>query len=167
MDRKVVDQYVKILLDTVMNYVSKDRSYKIIDLFCGVGTYTIALSKNNTVFGVDNNAKALNILKSSSQKAKRKLRVENRDLWLNPLSEKELNEFEIIVINPPRAGAKNQIESIAQSSSRFKIIYVSCNPQSFEIDAKILLNSGYTLQSITPIDQFHWTQHLELVALFE
>ncbi len=157
----------EILLNIVMNYVSKDRPYTIIDLFCGIGTYTMALSKNNIVVGVDNNAKALNILKSSSQKAKRGVRVENRDLCLNPLSAKELNEFEVIIINPPRAGAKNQIECITKSSSRFKIIYVSCNPQSFKVDAKILLNSGYTLQSITPIDQFHWTQHLELIALFE
>ncbi|MCF8462873.1 MAG: methyltransferase [Rickettsiaceae bacterium] len=157
----------KILANIVTNYIPKDRQYKIIDLFCGIGTYTMSLSKTNLVTGVDNNPKALEFLASSAINSDRDITLIDRDLWLNPVAKKEIENFEIIIINPPRAGAKNQIELIAKANCRFKIIYVSCNPDSFKDDAKILLDFGYKLKSITPIDQFYWTSHLELVALFE
>ncbi len=89
-----------------------------------------------------------------------------RDLFADPLSAEELSHFDGIVINPPRNGALPQVKAIAESGVR-KVVMVSCDPATFKRDAKVLLEAGYALTLAVPIDQFYWSRHLELVAVFE
>lgn len=93
------------------------------------------------------------------------MRAEKRNLFKDPVNAKDLNKFDVILFDPPRAGAKAQSEEIARSSCP-RIIGVSCNPASFIRDAKTLIAGGYTLKSVQIIDQFVWSAHTELVTLF-
>lgn len=91
--------------------------------------------------------------------------MERRDLARWPLTAEELSAFDGIVFDPPRGGAKAQAAEIAQSSVPV-VVAVSCNPVTFARDARLLADGGYRLDSVTPVDQFHWSRHLELVAVF-
>ena len=92
--------------------------------------------------------------------------TERRDLFRRPLLKHELDTFDAVVIDPPRAGAKTQCEQLAASKVG-TVVSVSCNPATFARDARILIDGGYRLKSVTPIDQFLWSPHIELVAVFE
>ena len=87
------------------------------------------------------------------------------DLFTNPLSTEELRPYRFAVINPPRAGALEQIKALAHSECE-RVVYISCNPESFARDAAILKNGGYNLLEVTPVDQFYWSSHLEVVGVF-
>jgi 23S rRNA (uracil1939-C5)-methyltransferase len=91
--------------------------------------------------------------------------VSLRNLYLFPISTKDLEKYSCIVLNPPRQGAKKQCVNISLSNVE-SLIYISCDPKSFSRDARILINGGYKLEEITPIDQFYWNSHLEIVGLF-
>lgn len=152
----------KALADAVIDYAGNAR--RIIDLFCGAGTFTLPLLKKKRVLkGADNASEALKALEAASAG---RVKTENRDLFKTPLWTDELEEFDAVVFDPPRAGARAQCEQIAASDVR-RVIAVSCNPASFVRDAEILMNGGYTMKRIRPVDQFVFTPHLELVALFE
>ena len=134
------------LINLVMRYLG-GTSGRIADLFCGIGTFSYSLSsvKSNKILAVDSSAPALEAFRRSVQK--------------NMLSN----------FDPPRAGAKAQVSALAElapSSRPEKIIAVSCNPQSFVVDANILINAGYTLARLSMVDQFVYSPHSELVALF-
>ena len=90
----------------------------------------------------------------------------HRDLFREPLSRKELEPFDLAVFDPPRAGAKAQAEMLAKSKVPV-VVAVSCNPATLARDARILIDGGYRLGKVTPIDQFHWSAHVEAVALLE
>jgi 23S rRNA (uracil1939-C5)-methyltransferase len=94
------------------------------------------------------------------------IKAEKRNLKVNPLVPYELDMFDIIVLDPPRQGAFEQIKQILLSKVS-NIIYVSCNPISFARDASILIEGGFNLEPINPIDQFKFTSHVELLALFK
>lgn len=138
----------------------------IADLFCGIGTYSFPLSKTAKVHGVESDGGMIKNLAAQAQKLGIALSGEKRDLFKNPLSAKELERFEAVVINPPRPGAKAQCEELAKSTVK-KVIMVSCSPASFARDAKILKNAGFTLHSAKAIDQFVYSPHLEIVAVFK
>ncbi|MBW3624811.1 MAG: hypothetical protein KY468_15520 [Armatimonadetes bacterium] len=87
------------------------------------------------------------------------------DLFRRPLDEKELARFEAIVLDPPRAGAKEQIALLARSAVP-RIAYVSCNPATFARDAQRLVEGGYSLEWVKPVGQFRWSTHVELVGSF-
>ena len=91
---------------------------------------------------------------------------ERRDLFRRPLSFKELASFDGLVFDPPRAGAEDQARQIARSEIPF-VAAVSCNPATLARDLRILIDGGYSLKSVTPIDQFLWSPHVEAVALLE
>jgi 23S rRNA (uracil1939-C5)-methyltransferase len=91
--------------------------------------------------------------------------TEARDLFARPLSASELRRFDAVVFDPPRAGARAQAEELAGSAVSV-IAAVSCNPSTFARDARILAAGGYRLERVTPVDQFLWSPHLELVAIF-
>jgi 23S rRNA (uracil1939-C5)-methyltransferase len=95
----------------------------------------------------------------------KKISHEKRDLFRRPLLPDELNKFEAAVIDPPRAGAEAQVTMLAKSTIK-TLAYVSCNPVSFARDAKILTDAGYSLGAVTPVDQFRWSYHVELVGAF-
>src|SRR3546814_15917257 len=95
-------------------------------------------------------------LKSAANRAQRKLVVDHRDLFRRPLIPAELNRFEAVILDPPRAGAREQVQQLAQSDVP-AIAYISCNPGSFASDAKLLTEAGYVLATVKPVGQFRWS----------
>ncbi|MFZ1415629.1 MAG: class I SAM-dependent RNA methyltransferase, partial [Defluviicoccus sp.] len=93
------------------------------------------------------------------------LSSEARDLFRRPLLAAELERFEAVVLDPPRAGAQAQVRELARARVPL-VVYVSCNPASFARDARTLSEGGYSLAAVTPVDQFLWSEHLELAAVF-
>jgi 23S rRNA (uracil1939-C5)-methyltransferase len=89
----------------------------------------------------------------------------HRDLFRNPLQADELNRFDGVLLDPPRAGAREQIERLAESTVP-KIVYISCNPSSWARDAAMLIEAGYRLAELRPVGQFRWSTHVELASLF-
>lgn len=138
---------------------------KVIDLFCGRGTITLPLSRHYDVTGVEIDERALTALRKGAVAANREIKLILQDLWDKPVLANDLQAYDIAVINPPRIGARPQCDELAKSGLK-KIIYISCNLKSFVKDAKILINHGYQLVSVAPVDQFYWSHHLELVACF-
>ena len=89
----------------------------------------------------------------------------HRDLFRNPLTAEEISRFDAIVLDPPRAGAREQVAQIAQSSAS-RIAYVSCNPSSWARDARMLADAGFRLERLRPVGQFRWSTHVELTSYF-
>ena len=142
----------------------KDR---IADLFCGLGAFSLPLAKRNEVLAVEWDVDVIAALQAAAlQPGLRKLEVLRRDLFREPLSARELEPFAAVVFDPPRAGAQAQAESLAASSVR-TVIAVSCNPATFARDARTLVDGGYRLDLVTPIDQFLFSPHVEVVAVFK
>jgi 23S rRNA (uracil1939-C5)-methyltransferase len=90
----------------------------------------------------------------------------HRDLFRSPLQPDELNRFDAVLLDPPRAGARAQTAEIARSMVG-RVVYVSCNPSSWARDAAVLVEAGFTLKKLRPVGQFRWSTHVELVSLFE
>lgn len=131
---------------------------KIFDLFAGLGTFALSLRGRIKAIEGSRDA-ALSLL------ATRKVAVDHRDLFRRPLTEAELNTADAVVLDPPRAGAREQVARIAESTVPC-VVCVSCNPATFARDARTLVDGGYTLDRITPVGQFRWSTHVELAAVF-
>lgn len=141
-------------------------SKKIADLFSGVGTFALRLAQKAQVHAVENDAAALRALQIASHTpGLRQVTTELRDLVARPLQPAELNGFDAIVFDPPRAGAEAQCRELAKSTV-VKIIAVSCNIQTFTRDARILIDAGYSLETVTPYDQFLYSTHVEVIGVF-
>jgi 23S rRNA (uracil1939-C5)-methyltransferase len=136
---------------------------KTADLFAGLGTFALSLA--GQVTAVEGARDAILALQMAANRAGRHVKAEHRDLFRRPLSVAELNAFDAIILDPPRAGAKEQMEALAQSAVG-KIAYVSCNPSTFARDAAELVAGGYQLDWIQPVGQFRWSTHVELAAAF-
>jgi 23S rRNA (uracil1939-C5)-methyltransferase len=132
------------------------------DLFAGIGTLTYS---TGACYAAEGARDAVLALKATVNAAVLAISVEHRDLFRRPLSAAELARFDGVVIDPPRAGAKEQVAELAASSVK-RIAYVSCNPSTFARDARTLLDGGYTLDWIQPVGQFLWSTHVELAACF-
>ena len=162
----------RVLTDLVLRYLGSAEG-KIADLFCGVGTfsYPLASGKNTKVTAVDSSLALLAGFKNSvNRQMISNIEIINRNLFKYPLDEKELAEFDVVVFDPPRAGAKEQVSVLAKMPKDKRpntLVAVSCNPETFARDAEILQNGGYLLREVTPVDQFVFTNHCELVAKFE
>ena len=151
----------EVLTRIVAGHIGNNSS--VVDLFSGCGTFTgTLLEKGMQAHAVDGDAEAIKALAATRHP---KLTTARRNLFKEPLSVKDLQKFDAAVFDPPRAGAKAQAEILAQSNIS-RIIGVSCNPASFARDARILQNGGYSLQSLTMIDQFVWSAHVEIIGLF-
>lgn len=137
----------------------------IADLFAGLGTFALSFGSSVKVYAGEADREAITGLKAAAGRAGRSIFAEHRDLFRRPLSAGELNKFQAVILDPPRAGAKEQVAQLAASDVG-DIAYVSCNPASFARDAKILVAAGYRLQRIWPIGQFRWSTHIELVGQF-
>jgi 23S rRNA (uracil1939-C5)-methyltransferase len=153
----------RLLTEAVLAACKGESS--VADLFCGIGTYSIPLSEKVRVHSVELGAAMIAGLRSEAKKHGLNLSAEQRDLFTAPLKKEELERFSAVVINPPRPGAKAQCEALAGSNVK-KIVMVSCSPASFARDAKILKNAGFSLLSAKAIDQFVYSPHLEIVAVF-
>jgi 23S rRNA (uracil1939-C5)-methyltransferase len=141
---------------------------QVADLFAGVGTLTFPLAARAPVHAVEGDAAALGALRAAADRAGLAGRVtgERRDLEARPLQPDELDRFDAVVFDPPRAGAPAQSRALAGAKVP-RIVAVSCNPATFARDARTLVDGGYRLASVQPIDSFIWSPHLELVARFE
>ena len=139
---------------------------RIADLYAGCGTFTFPLSKTAKVHAVEGDKDSLAALSAAARRGSLgRITSERRDLARNPLQPDELKPFDCVVFDPPRAGAKAQTEMLAKSRVP-AVVAVSCDPGSFARDARILVDGGYRLEPVTPIDQFVWSAHVEIVAVF-
>ena len=139
----------------------------IADLFAGFGTFSLALARQAPVFSVDNSADALMALASAARQGSglKPIYTDIRDLMQFPLSEQELKRFDAVVLDPPFAGARAQAATLAASGVT-RIVSISCNPATFARDARILIDGGFALERVTPVDQFVFAADTEVVGLF-
>jgi 23S rRNA (uracil1939-C5)-methyltransferase len=139
----------------------------IADLYCGVGTFTFPLAGVAPVVAADASAPAIAALKAAIASAPglRGIRAEVRDLDRRPMLARELNAFDVVVFDPPRAGAQAQCAQLAASTVA-RAVGVSCNPATFARDARVLADGGFRLTRVAPVDQFLWSPHIELVGVF-
>lgn len=138
----------------------------ILDLFAGVGTLSLPLATRGwRVHAVEGDAAAVAALSAAARSASITVTTESRDLARDPLAAEALRRVRAVVFDPPRAGARTQAALIA-SDGPDDVVAVSCNPATFARDARLLVDGGYRLESVTPIDQFPWSAHVELVAGF-
>lgn len=150
----------------VLDGVGKART--VADLFCGVGTFALRLAKRANVHAVEGDAAAISALDKALRRPQglKKVTFERRDLFRRPLVREELEPFDAVVFDPPRAGAQAQADLLAASKVE-TIVAVSCNPATFARDVRVLLDGGYALQSVTPVDQFQYSPHIEVVAVLK
>jgi 23S rRNA (uracil1939-C5)-methyltransferase len=143
------------------------KSKRVADLFCGLGAFTFPLAAKMRVASFDGDRAAIEALQAAAKRASglKPIDARVRDLFRDPLSRTELNEFDAVVFDPPRAGAEAQAKRLAQSKVK-TVVAVSCNPATLARDARHLIDSGYRTQSLTPIDQFVYSAHVEIVAVF-
>lgn len=129
------------------------------DLFAGLGTFALAL--DGQLYAAEASRDAVLALKRAAPH----VAVEHRDLYRRPLDTSELERFDAVVLDPPRAGAAEQVGLLAASAVS-RIAFVSCNPATFARDASVLVNGGYKLEWVRPVGQFRWSTHVELAACF-
>lgn len=157
---------------TIIDFIKNkfgDKKISIADIYTGFGSYSFAvIDLAKEIYAFEGSEEMTNLIIKNAAKNgfTNKIKIENRDLVLYPVSERELQKFDLAIINPPRNGATPQINKIAKSKLK-NLIYVSCNPRTFARDAKILIDSGFKISKLTAIDQFYSSLHLELVAEFE
>jgi 23S rRNA (uracil1939-C5)-methyltransferase len=150
------------LVETVREAVA--GAGRTADLFAGLGTFALALDQ--PVLAAEAGRDAALSLLAAARRAGRLVEVQHRDLYRRPLDASELAGFEAVVLDPPRAGAAEQVAQLAASAVP-RIAYVSCNPATFARDSRVLVNGGYRLKWVRPIGQFRWSTHVELAAAFE
>jgi 23S rRNA (uracil1939-C5)-methyltransferase len=151
------------LAEAVRPALSKVRAFA--DLFCGLGTFALTLGEGKAVYAAEAGRDLILALKMAANRGGRKIAADHRDLFRRPLVPEELDRFGAILLDPPRAGAREQAMQLAQSKVP-AIAYISCNPGSFARDASILVEGGYVLESVKPVGQFRWSTHVELAAVF-
>jgi len=144
-----------------------DGARRVVDLFSGCGTLSLPLARERQVTAVDSHGDALAALDAAARAGGvgARVRVLRRDLARRPLVGEELEDFDGVVFDPPREGARDQAAALARSPVP-RIVAVSCNPATFARDAALLREGGYRLDRLTPVDQFTWSSHLELVGCF-
>lgn len=153
----------QVLVSAMLDTVGDARL--VADLFAGLGTFTLALGEDQKVYAAEGARDTIGALKMAANHSTRQIFCEHRDLFRRPLSVEELNRFDAVILDPPRAGAREQILQLAQSEVE-KICYISCNPASFARDAKQLCDAGYKLRQVWPVGQFLWSTHVEIVSSF-
>jgi 23S rRNA (uracil1939-C5)-methyltransferase len=145
-----------------------DEAKEIADLFAGVGPFALRLAERMRVTAVDSDQAAIAALRRAAETTAglKPVATENRDLFRRPLIAAELKRHDCVVFDPPRQGAEAQARALATSSVPL-VIAVSCNPMTVARDARILIDGGYRLTRVTPVDQFRYSFHVELVGRFE
>ena len=138
---------------------------RIADLYSGVGTFSLRLAKQARVLAVEGDVAALDALEHAAKRAKGLKQIDTlrRDLARMPISPQELARYEAVVFDPPRAGAEAQAREIAASGVP-KVVAVSCNPATLARDLRILVDAGYRIDRVTPVDQFLFSPHIEAVV---
>lgn len=136
----------------------------VADLFAGLGTFTFAFP-NARIYAAEAARDPIFALKAAAGSARRHIFADHRDLYRRPVTASDLGNFESVVLDPPRAGAREQVIELAASKAPI-VAYISCNPSTFARDAETLNQGGYALDWIQPVGQFRWSTHVELAAKF-
>lgn len=142
------------------------KAKRVADLFAGSGTFALRLARNAHVHAVESDSRALDALSKAARHAQglKPVSVETRDLYRRPLMAKELSAFDAVVFDPPRDGAAPQAKELAKSAVP-TIVAVSCNPATLARDLRYLLDAGWQVARVVPVDQFLWSHHVEVVAV--
>ena len=150
----------------VLGHIGKSK--RVADLFSGIGTFALRLAETARVVAVDGEASAIKALERGIKSAPgfKPIEAKARDLFRNPLVAMELKAFDAVVFDPPRQGAERQAQELAASKVPL-VVGVSCDASTFARDARLLIDGGYRLTSVTPVDQFRYSQHVEMVGKFE
>ncbi len=140
---------------------------RVADLFAGCGTFTFPMAEQARVHAVEIDAPMLDALSAAVRATPglKPVTVEKRNLFRRPLSETELGAYDALCLDPPRAGALAQVQTLARSKIK-RVAYVSCDADSFARDARVMIDGGYRLARVVPVDQFLWSSHIELAASF-
>lgn len=162
---QAVPQAEKAMVDFAVE--AAQGASRIVDLYSGVGTFTFRLAEIGGVHAADSSAPAIAALKGAVGTAAglKAVTAEARDLARRPVLSMELKKVDVAVLDPPRAGALEQHVEIANSKVA-RVVGVSCNPATFARDAKVLIEAGFRLERVLPVDQFLWSPHIELVGVF-
>ena len=141
---------------------------RVADLFAGIGTFTFVLAHSAEVDTFEEDEDAVMALARAARTTPKlkPVRTHSRDLFRVPLTARELARYDSVVLDPPRAGAKAQADALAGSKVP-KIVMVSCNPATCARDLRILVDGGYRITRVVPVDQFLFSPHIELVAVLE
>jgi 23S rRNA (uracil1939-C5)-methyltransferase len=155
-----------ILQEHVRELIGNAKS--VADLFAGLGTFTFIIAERARVHAAEKDKNALAALADAARTAQglKPITTEIRDLFKVPLSGNELADFDAVVLDPPRAGALAQARALAESKVK-RIAYISCSADTFARDARALVNGGYKMGAVLPVDQFLWSPHIELAAAFQ
>jgi 23S rRNA (uracil1939-C5)-methyltransferase len=154
------------LAQLVVGYCQGART--VADLFCGVGPFALRLAERTRIAAVDSDGDAIAALQraAAATPGLKPVAAQQRDLFRRPLAACELKGFDVVVFDPPRQGAEAQARELAASAAP-TVVAVSCNPATFARDARILVEAGYRMVQVTPVDQFLFSAHVELVGLFK
>ncbi|ACM25696.1 class I SAM-dependent RNA methyltransferase [Agrobacterium sp. SHOUNA12C] len=154
------------MVELVATHIGKAK--RIADLFAGSGTFSLRLARIGRVHAVESEEKALAALDHAARNTQglKPVSIERRDLFRRPLMAQELKNYDAVIFDPPRAGAEFQTKELARSVVK-KIVAISCNPLTLARDLAILTEAGYRITKVTPIDQFLWTSHVEVVVALE
>jgi 23S rRNA (uracil1939-C5)-methyltransferase len=151
------------LVDAVTHAIGEAKA--VADMFEGVGTFALSVQEGRKIYAAEGARDAIAALTGAANRARALVATEHRDLFRRPLIPAELDRFGAVILDPPRAGAEEQVGQLAQSAVP-AIAYVSCNPASFARDARTLVAGGYRLDWVRPVGQFRWSTHVELAARF-
>lgn len=162
---QAVEQAERVMAGRIVGAVATAK--RVADLFCGVGTFTLDLARRARVLALDRDPAAIAALAASARRVQglRPIEARVRDLFHAPLSAKELEGFDAVVFDPPRAGARSQAQQLARSRVP-TVVAVSCDPGTLARDARLLLDGGYAIEGVAPIDQFLFSAHVEVLAVF-
>jgi len=157
--REAEAELVKLVLE------GTEGAKRVADLFAGLGTFTFALARTSAVDAYEADEAALAALAEAARRTPKlkPIRTLDRDLFRSPLGSKELQTYDAVVFDPPRAGAAAQAEALAKSRAP-KLVAVSCNPGTLARDLRILVDGGYRIARVVPVDQFLFSPHIEVVA---
>ncbi len=133
------------------------------DLFSGLGTFAFALDGPVAAFEAARDAHLA--CRAAAGRTGGRVSAYHRDLFRNPLQPDEIDAFDAVLLDPPRAGAREQVAWIAASALK-RVVYISCNPASWAKDARALVDAGFRLAELRPVGQFRWSTHVELASLF-
>ena len=155
----------KTLARLVIEHIGKAK--RVADLFAGIGTFALRLAETVRVSAADSDAGMIKALERGTSTASglKPVEAQTRDLFRRPFMASELKALDAVVFDPPRQGAEAQARELAKSAVPI-VVAVSCDAATFTRDAKILINGGYKLAAVTPIDQFRYSHHVEIVAKF-
>jgi 23S rRNA (uracil1939-C5)-methyltransferase len=153
------------IVSTVLDALGTHQ--RVADLFSGLGTLTFPVARSAQVHAVDGDREAIAALAAAARRPEFAGRVtwSERNLAHDPLTPVELARFDAVIFDPPRSGARAQSEAVGESVIK-NAVAVSCNPSTFARDARILIERGFALDWVQPIDQFVWSSRIELVARF-